>query len=118
MRTTLKRGIGRATAVNGNGHAVLQPTIAPPVTRYEQPRVVRSRWRRVGRIVLWLGSFASLLAFASAGGAYLYYHESIGQIGAHSKDVKLASKQLDIPLPNQPAIALIVTTYSRGMPHA
>jgi LCP family protein required for cell wall assembly len=119
MRTTLKRGIGRATAVNGNGRAVLPPTIdaPPPVTRYEQPRVVRSPWRRVGRVLLYLGSFAAMLALASAGGAYLYYHESISQIGAHSKDVKLASKHLDIPLPNQPAIALIVGYDARKGPH-
>ena len=44
----------------------------------------------------------------AAGGAYLYCHQSVAAVAAHSKDVKLAAKHLDIPLPNQPAIALVV----------
>src|SRR5258708_3938282 len=110
MGRKLRRGMARTRRITDDGRAVLPPTIASPleVTRYEQPRVVRSPWRRVGRIVLWLGSFVVVLPFASAGGAYLYYPESIRQIGAHSRDVNLAAKQLDIPLPNQPAIPLIL----------
>jgi len=108
MRTTLKRGIGRATAVNGNGRAVLPPAIAPRVTRYAQPAFPRTLKRRVARLLVGLLALAVMLALASAGGAYLYFHESIAAVSAHSRDVKLASKHLKIPLPNQPAIALVV----------
>ena len=42
MRTTLKRGIGRGAALNGNGNgrAVLPPT-SPAVTIYRQPEPSR-----------------------------------------------------------------------------
>ena len=111
MRTTLKRGIGRAAAVNGNGNgrATLPPATVAPVTRYLQPVPTRSGWARVGRFFVWLLALVVMVAAATAGGAYLYYHETVvGGLAAHSKDVKIASKKLDIPLPNQPAIALVV----------
>ena len=109
MRTTIKRGIGRsAGAANGNGHAVLPPTILSPIRRYVQPPKRRSRWALAGRFVLGLLALLMLLALGSTGGAYLYYHESVVQVTAHSKDVKLAQKRLDLPKPNQPAIALVV----------
>jgi LCP family protein required for cell wall assembly len=109
MRTTLKRGIGRGAVVNGNGRAVLPPSPLTEVTRYRQPeRERRSTWRRVGRFFFILGAIIVMIGGGLAGGAYLYYHQTIGEISAHSKDVKLASKRLDIPLPNQPAIALVL----------
>ena len=43
MRTTLKRGYGRAAAANGNGRAVLPPAVASPITRYAQPRLPPKR---------------------------------------------------------------------------
>ncbi len=109
MRTTIKRGIGRSTgAANGNGHAVLPPAILSPIRRYVQPPKRRSRWALAGRFVLGLIALLLLLALGGTGGAYLYYHESVVQVSAHSKDVKLAQKRLDLPKPNQPAIALVV----------
>ena len=109
MKTTIKRGIGRsAGAANGNGHAVLPPAIISPVRRYVQPPKRRSRWALAGRFVLGLLALVLLLVLGGAGGAYLYYHESVVQVTAHSKDVKLAQKRLDLPKPNQPAIALVV----------
>jgi LCP family protein required for cell wall assembly len=109
MRTTIKRGIGRsAGAANGNGHAVLPPAIISPIRRYVQPPKRRSRWALAGRFVLGLLALLLLLALGGTGGAYLYYHESVVQVSAHSKDVKLAQKRLDLPKPNQPAIALVV----------
>ena len=67
-----------------------------------------ARWALVGRFFLGLLALVLLLALGAAGGAYLYYHESVVAVAAHSKDVKLAQKHLDLPLPNQPAIALVV----------
>ena len=108
MKTTLKRGMGRSTSSNGNGHATYPPAIFSPIRRYAQPRRRRSRWAWVGRIIFALMAFALLVASGAAGGLYLYWHQSVAAVAAHSKDVKLAAKHLDIPLPNQPAIALVV----------
>src|SRR5207302_5941117 len=96
MRTTLKRGIGRGAAVNGNGRAVLPPAILTQVTRYRQPLPERRSFRaKVGRVFLWLVAFAMMVALAALGGAYLYYHQTVvGGLTAHSKDVRLAEKHL------------------------
>ena len=47
MRTTLKKGIGRAAELNGNGHAVLPPSVLTRMTRYRQPKrsALRFGWR-------------------------------------------------------------------------
>jgi LCP family protein required for cell wall assembly len=109
MRTTLKRGIGRSAGANGNGHAVLPPAIHTPVTRYTQPpKARRGRWVLVGRFFAAFAALVVLVAIGSAGGAYLYYHESVKAVAAHSKDVKIAAKALDVTLPNQPTIALVI----------
>src|SRR5436190_18944719 len=106
MKTTIKRGIGRsAGAANGNGHAVLPPAIHSPVTRYVQPPRRRSRWAIAGRILLGLLALLLLLALGGTGGAYLDYHERVVQVTAHSKDVELAQKRLDLPEANHPATA-------------
>jgi LCP family protein required for cell wall assembly len=69
----------------------------------------------VGRFFLFLVALVVMVAAAAAGGAYLYYHETVvGGLVAHSKDVKLASKKLDIPRANQPAIALVVGSDKRN----
>src|SRR6266511_3968083 len=108
MRTTLKRGIGRSAGANGNGQAVLPPAILSPVRRYTQPPRRRTRWALVGRFFAGLLALVVLLGLGSAGGAYLYYHESVAAVTAHSKDVKIASKALDLVPANQPAIALVI----------
>jgi LCP family protein required for cell wall assembly len=107
MKTTLKRGIGRTTGANGNGNAVVPPAIFSPVTRYSQPPHHPTGLARAGRWFLGFAFIFTLLCVGAAGGAYLYYHESVGQI-TNSKDVRLAAKNLDIPDANQPAIALVV----------
>ena len=38
MRTTLKRGVGRATGGNGNGYAALPPAGLTAISHYRQPR--------------------------------------------------------------------------------
>jgi LCP family protein required for cell wall assembly len=108
MRTTLKRGIGRSAGANGNGSAVLPPAILSPVRRYTQSRPRLSRWALVGRLFVGLLALVLLIALGSAGGAYLYYHESVAAVAAHSKDVKIAAKALDILPANQPGIALVI----------
>jgi LCP family protein required for cell wall assembly len=109
MRTTLKRGIGRGGALNGNGRAMLPPAAHTPVAVYRLPDPPhRSRWKFARRFLGWFVVGVAMLAVGLLGGAYLYFHESVAQIRAHSVDVKTAQKRLAIPLPGQAAIALII----------
>jgi len=109
MRTTLKRGLGRAAAPNGNGKSVLPPGALSPVTVYRQPgRQPRSRTGLVGRIALWLGAALLVVLAGTAGGAYLYFHESVAAVAAKTPEVKRAARRLDVPLPGHPAVALVI----------
>jgi LCP family protein required for cell wall assembly len=109
MRTTLKRGLGRGAAPNGNGRAVLPPGASTPMTLYRQPeRSGRSTAGLIGRIAMWLGIACLVVATGTAGGAYLYFHESVAAVAATTPAVKKAAKALDVPLPGQPAVALVI----------
>jgi LCP family protein required for cell wall assembly len=109
MRTTLKRGLGRGAAPNGNGKTVLPPVMSSPMSLYRQPEPPRrSRVGLVGRIALWLGVACLVIATGTAGGAYLYFHESVAAVAANTPAVRKAARQLDVPLPNQPAVALVI----------
>jgi LCP family protein required for cell wall assembly len=106
MRTTLKRGLGRAASPNGNGKPVLPPGALSPVNVYRQPPPRRRS--RLSVIVAWVGVAALVLAVGAAGGVYLEYHERVGDIVAKSPAVKQAARQLKVPLPGQPAVALVI----------
>jgi LCP family protein required for cell wall assembly len=110
MKTTLKRGIGRAAEMNGNGRAVYPPAIAPPMRRYRQPEPEpRSLVGLVGRILLWLIVATLMLAGGIAGGAYLYVERDIAQgLEARSFDVKIAQQKLDAVIPGEATTALVL----------
>jgi LCP family protein required for cell wall assembly len=109
MRTTLKRGLGRGAAPNGNGKAVLPPGAVSPVTRYRQPeRSPRSRAGLVGRLAMWCGIAFLVMATGTAGGAYLYFHQSVAAVAAKTPEVRRAARQLSVALPGQPAVALVI----------
>jgi len=109
MRTTLKRGVGRAGAPNGSGKAVLPPAAQTPVAVYRTPEPPqRSGWQAARRYLGWFLVAAAMIGAGVLGGAYLYFHESVAQIRAHSVDVKTAQRRLSIPLPGQAAIALVI----------
>src|SRR5919204_453720 len=109
MRTTLKRGIGRGAGVDGNGRAVLPPATTTPMTLYRQPeRRHRTGLQLVGRILLWLLIAVLVVAAGLLGGAYLYFHEQVKAVQAHTPDVIRAEKGLDVPQAGKPATALIV----------
>ena len=101
MRTTMKRGMGRGAVVDGSGRPVLPPGTLSPITIYRQPVPPgRSRWATARTILLYV--FVALLMSASAlaGGLYLWVHEDVvGAVAVKSRDVKVAAKRLDVPLP-------------------
>ena len=107
MRTTLKRGIGRAGGLDGNGRFA-PPPIFGPVTRYRQSPPRRSLTGLVLRGLGWFALGLLVLVSGVAGGLYLYGHESLAAVAAHDKPTKIAAKHLSpIASPSQPAIALI-----------
>lgn len=109
MRTTLKRAVGRGGAVNGNDRAVLPPAAHTPVAVYRLPDPPkRTGWKLARRFIGWFVLGVAILAVGLLGGAYLYFHESVAQIRAHTVDVKTAQKRLAIALPGQAAIVLVI----------
>jgi LCP family protein required for cell wall assembly len=109
MKTTLKRGIGRGAAANGDGRAVLPPSIAPPITRYRQPPPPRRTFFGfLARAFAWLFVAALTSAAGVAGGAYAFLQQTVEEVSAHTPEVRLAAKELDIALPGQPAVALVI----------
>ena len=109
MRTTLKRGLGRGAAPNGNGTPVLPPGALSPVSVYRQPaRSPRSRAALVGAIAMWLGVASLVLVSGAAGGAYLYFHQSVAAVAADTPAVRRAARQLAVALPGQPAVSLVI----------
>ncbi len=109
MRTTLKRGLGRAAAQNGNGIPVFPPGTSSPVAVYRQPPPPRrTRLGVIGQIAVWLGVASLVLASGVAGGVYLSFHERVGEIAANTPAVKRAAQKLAVPLPGQPAVALVI----------
>jgi LCP family protein required for cell wall assembly len=103
MRTTLKRGIGRAEA---NGRTSLPLSPPSPVTRYHVAR--RRPLRLVGKILLWLLVIVLVAAGGLAGGAYLFFEQSVVAVRPHSPEVIAAQKILDTPAPGEPAVAMVL----------
>jgi LCP family protein required for cell wall assembly len=119
MRTTLKRGIGQAAGLNGNGHSAAPPLFGP-IARYRQPDPPR---RSVIGLILrgfgWLVLAVAVIAAGAAGGVYLYGHETLASVSAHSAPLKKVESNGDlktVPPPNKPAIALVAGYDVRGAP--
>jgi LCP family protein required for cell wall assembly len=109
MRTTLKRGVGRGAGAHGNGKAVFPPGTVSAVTRYLQPPPPgRSGLGLFRRILIGTLVAVSSLVLAVAGGSYLYFHESVSSVRAHTPDVVRAARSLDIPVAHHAAIALVI----------
>jgi len=119
MRTTLKRGIGRAGGRNGNGHSSVPPLLGP-IVRYRPPDPPR---RSLTGVILrgfgWLLLAVLVIASGAAGGLYLYGHESLAQVSAHTKALvgtEHNGQLQKIPSPSAPAIALVAGYDVRGAP--
>jgi len=116
VRTTLKRGIGRGAAVNGNGRAVLPPGSIEPMRRYRQPEPPRRSTRKVLAAVFgWIVLGLLVVAAGLAGGLYLYAHETLNALAPHSKAVKESTKFLQaVPPPSEPATTLLIGYDARA----
>ena len=115
MRTTLKRGIGQAAGLNGNGHSVVPPLFGP-MARYRQPEPPRrSVIGLVMRGFAWFVLALAVIGSGIAGGTYLYVHGTLAQISTHTKPGKRAANELKpIASPSSPAIALVAGYDIRG----
>ncbi len=118
MRTTLKRGIGQAAGLNGNGHSAVPPFLGP-IARYRQPDPPR---RSVIGLILrgfgWLVLAAAVIGSGAAGGAYLYAHETLKDVSAHTGALRKTETNGDLKVPkaSDPAIALVAGYDVRGAP--
>src|SRR5918994_1745240 len=111
MKTTLKRGVGRAADTNGNGRAVLPPGALTPITRYEQPGKRRGIFRILGRILFVLVLATISLLGGIGGGYWLEGEQTVVDIDRASRsdpNIRKAATKLEIPLPDRPAIAIVV----------
>jgi LCP family protein required for cell wall assembly len=94
---------------NGNGHAVFPPGTISAVARYRQPPPPsRSGLGILWRVLVVTLVVVSALALGSVGGAYLYTHQVVVHLQAHTPAVKRAQKALDVPSANRAAIALVI----------
>ena len=114
MKTTLKRGMGRGAAVNGNGRAIYPPAAATPMRRYRQPEPPkRGAWHLVASVFLWTLLVVLIIGAAAGGAAYLKGHQFVSAISPKTKADIAAAKRLDLADPSQPTIALVIGTDRR-----
>jgi LCP family protein required for cell wall assembly len=114
MKTTLKRGMGRGATVNGNGRPVYPPGVHTPMRRYRQPDPPRrDAWQMVRTVVLWVALASFVVAGGAAGAAYLKTHQFLQAIAPKTKADRAAAKRLDLAIPGQPTVALVIGTDRR-----
>jgi LCP family protein required for cell wall assembly len=118
MRTTLKRGVGRAATLNGNGNgrAVMPPGIVEPMRRYSPPPPPPQSTRSTAaKIFGWILLALVIVVTGLAGGLYLYAHETLSAIAPKTKEVKASAKDLaGPPAPTEAAVALVVGYDARA----
>ena len=114
MKTTLKRGMGRGATVNGNGRPVYPPGVHTPMRRYRQPEPPRrGPWQLVRTVVLWVVLASFVVAGGAAGAAYLKTHQFLQAIAPKTKADRAAAERLDLAIPGQPTVALVIGTDRR-----
>jgi LCP family protein required for cell wall assembly len=114
MKTTLKRGMGRGAAVNGNGRAIFPPGVRTPMRRYRQPEPpARGAWHVIRAVLLWTVLAALVIVGGGAGAGYLYAHRVVDNLGVKSASDKAAAEAADAEIPGQPTTALVIGTDKR-----
>jgi LCP family protein required for cell wall assembly len=107
VRTSQKRSLGQSS--DGLTAApVLPPDAWSLVTIYAPESEPRSRLRLVARGFLYAAVGLLIVVTGLTGGLYLFFHQAVVAIRAHSVDVKRAEKRLHLPLPGHAAIALLI----------
>jgi LCP family protein required for cell wall assembly len=89
---------------------MLPPDALSAVTIYEAPKPGRrGGWSLLGRVLGIVAAGVLTLVVSIVGGVYLWAHESIAAVSAHSPDVKAAETTLDgVPPADKAAIALVI----------
>src|SRR5947199_3871372 len=106
--------MGRGAADNGNVRAVYQPGVHTPMKRYRQPPPRRrNAWQLVRTVVFWVVLASLIVASGVAGAAYLKTHQFLNAIAPKTKADRAAAKRLDLAIPGQPTIALVIGTDRR-----
>jgi LCP family protein required for cell wall assembly len=106
--------MGRGATVNGNGRPVYPPGVHTPMRRYRQPDPPpRDAWQMVRTVVLWVALASFVVAGGAAGAAYLKTHQFLQAIAPKTKVDRAAAKRLDLAIPGQPTIALVIGTDRR-----
>ncbi len=110
MRTTHKRGAGRAMVV-----ATVRPR--SDWSRVRRFRTAapeqRSTLRRLERGAAWVLALLVALGLGLGGGLFLWFHESLVAVAGTSPDMRRAAKELDVTLPGKAAIALVLGDNQR-----
>ena len=99
--------MGRTAGANGNGAVSLPPAALADVSVYRQPPSTTRRGLAL-RVLGWAAFVLTMVAVGVTGGSYLYLHESVAAVAAHSPSVKEAAERLDVPQANAPATALVI----------
>ncbi len=104
MRTTLKRGVGRATT---NGTPAVPPVPLTQMSRYGPPR--RSIATSIGRVFLWMIVGLLVVIGGLAGGAWLWGEHTVALVAPKTQAEQEAAEILDpIPELTEPATALFI----------
>jgi LCP family protein required for cell wall assembly len=106
--------MGRGATVNGNGRAVYPPGVHTPMRRYRQPEPQRrGAWQVVRSVALWMVLVALVVSVGVAGAAYLKAHQFIEAISPKKQADRAAAKRLNVAIPGQPTVALVIGTDRR-----
>ena len=104
MRTTLKRAVGRVAGTNGAGYP---PSAAARITVYRADAGPgRSRLRRLTRTLALVALALLALILGAGGGVFLWFDKSVAAVQVLTPALSRAEKELSIPLPGRPAVAL------------
>src|SRR5258707_14202346 len=122
MRTTLKRGIGRGAAFNGNGHAVLPPapvTAAPQVQQFRRyvqpPPPVRTAGRLIGAIVGYVVLGLVTVGGGVLAGVYLSTQETLKDLRPpHARLIAATPPLKALSQPNAPPAGPTIGSGKRG----